>query len=247
MSAASSQENESKQPDPIGIAPIQKPEDFESVKPTMLGVAGTPFAAFRRLLRFAAHPGAIKRSTTIVGLVAALLAIPTGIMKMVECFNPYEMELSAGKDLTITYRPQRELVEFVFNVRAEEFGAKPNQILSATAWVEQAVTSRLLLNIFPPAFEENEARKYQPIIPNGPNPKNMRCSIVFRLDDCSREVFQSVGLCRLVVEFKARDNQMHQVPFCFNIEQVGIDLLFNSTEKQARYISEDPLCPTDQP
>jgi len=247
MSAASFRENESKQPDPNGIAPVQNPEDVEPVKPTMLKVAANPFTPLQTLFRFASQPGWAKKSTMIVGLVAALLGIPTGIMKMVECFNPYEMELSAGKDLTITYRPQRELVEFVFNVRAEEFGAKPNQILSAKAWVEQTVTSRLLLNIFPPAFEENEARKYQPIIPNGPNPKNMRCSIVFRLDDRSREVFQSVGLCRLVVEFKARDNQMHQVPFCFNIEPVGIDLLFNSTEKQARYISEDPLCPTDQP
>lgn len=246
MSAALSQENESKQPDPTGIAPVE-PEDVESVKSTMLSVVATPFTAFRRLLRSAAHPGSIKRSTTIVGLVAALLAIPPGIMKLMECFNQYEMEVSAGKDLTITYNPQHQLVEFVFNVRAEEFGAKPNQILSAKAWVEQTLTSRLLLNIFPPAFEENEKRKYQPIIPNGPNPKNMRCSIVFRLDDRSREVFQSVGLCRLVIEFKGRDNQMHQVPFCFNIEPVGIDLLFNSTEKQARYISEDPLCPTDQP
>jgi len=181
-----------------------------------------------------------------VGLVAGLLGIPPGIVKLVECISPYELELSAGKDLTITYRPKNELIECVFNVRAEEFGTRPNQILSAKAWVE-AFASRLVLDISRPEFVENEARKYQPIIPNGPNPKNMQCTIVCRLDDRSREVFQTMGLRRLVVEFKGKDNQIHQVTFCFNIEDIGIDRLFNSMEKQFRYISEDPLCPFDQP
>ena len=115
------------------------------------------------------------------------------------------------------------------------------------AWIEQALTSRVLLNISRPEFEENESRKYQPVIPAGPSPRNMRCSIAFRLDERSREIFQSVGLRRLVVEFKGKDNQMHQVPFCFNIEDEGIDRLFNSPDKQFRYISEDPLCPDDTP
>jgi hypothetical protein len=249
MSAAFPHQNESKQSDLTAPGQPERPVQAGWARrwTAVLGVITAPFTSRRGVLGSTGQAGWATRLTAIVGLVVALLGIPEGVAKLLEFVHPYELEISAGKDLTISYRPQQEVVEFVFNVQAEEFGSKPNQIVSARAWIEQALTSRVLLNISRPQFEENALRKYEPVIPAGPSPRNLQCSIAFRLDDRSREVFQSVGLRRLVIEFKGKDNQMHQVPFCFNIEDVGIDRLFNSPEKQFRYISEDPLCPDDKP
>ena len=247
MSAVHSQRDETKETELIGIS--EKAGQLGSARrwTTMLSVIEAPLTALRKVLGQSAQVGGVARLTTIIGLVAALIGIPPGISKLVDCFSPYNLEVSAGKELTITYNPRREVVEVLFNVRAEEFGAKANQILSANAWVEQAHNGKLILNTSRPEFEENQNVKYQPIIPNGANPKNMSCSIVFRLDDRSREVFQCAGLHRLVVEFKGKDRQVHQVPFCFYIEESGIELLFNSEKKECRYISEDPMCSPDQP
>lgn len=249
MSAVFPHQNQSKQSDVTGPgeAQTQRQTGWAKNWTAALGVITAPFTPKRKVMGSTEQVGWAGRLTALVGLVVALLAVPPGVTKLAELFWPYQLEISAGKDLEISYVPKQELVKFVFNVQAEEFGSKANQILSARAWIEQALTSKVLLNISQPAFEENEARKYQPVIPAGPSPRNMRCSIAFRLDDRSRETFQSVGLRRLVIEFKGKDNQMHQVPFCFNIEDEGIDRLFNSPERQFRYISEDPLCPNDQP
>lgn len=249
MSAALPQQHDSKQTDLTALGQSERPVRARWIDrwASLWSVIIAPFTPGRAAAGSTGQVGWATRLTAVVGLVAALLGIPPGFQKLVELVRPYELEISAGKDLTISYRPQQQVVECVFNVRAEEFGSKANQILSAKAWIEQALTSRVLLNISRPEFEENESRKYQPVIPAGPSPRNMRCSIAFRLDERSREIFQSVGLRRLVVEFKGKDNQMHQVPFCFNIEDEGIDRLFNSPDKQFRYISEDPLCPDDTP
>lgn len=247
MSAAFPNQDESKQPDLTGLGGSQRPVQAGRFKRWAAVLLAAPLASLRAVMGSTGQVGLATRLTTIVGLVAALLGLPPAVAKLLELGPKYELEISAGKDLTILYRPKQEVVEFEFNVQAEEFGSKPNQILSAKAWIEQALTSKVLLNISPPQFQEDEKRKYQPVIPAGPSPRNMRCTINFPLDDRSREVFQSVGLRRLVVEFKGKDSQIHQVPFCFNIEDVGIDRLFNSPENQFRYISEDPLCPNDKP
>jgi hypothetical protein len=185
----------------------------------------------------------VKSWKAILGLISALIAIPPGFIGLVGLLDPHDLEISAGKDLTISYQPQQGLIKLVFNVQAEEFGSKANQIFSAEAWVEQPSPAKVFLPITRPEFEENQARKYQPVIPAGPSPKNLQCSIAFKLDDDSREAFQSSGFRRFVVEFKAKDNRSHRVSFCFNIEDAGIDQLFNKKERQFTYLSEDPLCP----
>lgn len=245
MSAAFSDQTERKQLDATGLGQPASVEQAGWFKrwAALMSVITAPFT--RGPGTAATGKGWLSTLAPGAGLLVALLGIPPAVAKLVELARPYDLEISAGKDLMISYRPQQEMIEFIFNVRAEEFGSKANQILSAKAWIEQALTSKVLLNISRPEFQEDESRKYQPVIPNGPSPRNMRCSIVFRLDDHSREVFQNVGLRRLVVEFKGKDSQTHQVPFCFNIEDEGIQRLFNSPEMKFRYISEDPLCPND--
>lgn len=247
MSAAFSHENESTQPDVTGVGQRENPSQarWPAMLTALLGVIAAPFTPRRVVEGSSEQAGWVAKLKGIIAVVIALLGIPTAVTKLVDGLGTNMLEISAGKDLEISYVPEQQLVKLVFNVSAEEFGTKCNQILSAKAWIDQGLTSKMILNISNPEFEENALRKYQPVIPNGPNPRNMQCTITFRLDDPSREVFQNVGLRRLVVEFKGKDNGRHQVPFCFNIEDEGIQRLFKSQEMKFRYISEDPLCPND--
>lgn len=247
MSAAVSQENQSNEADLNGLGKNENTGQVTWIKkwtallglfttqPAESGVTGSTAQA-RWAMRPLVNGAFIK---TVLSILTGLVTLYSSIMMLSPA---HEMMVSAGKDLTISYHPQQNLVKAVFNVRASEFGSKLNQILSATAWLEQPPTSKVLLHISSPVFEENELRTYLPVIPNGAQPKNMQCSICIRLTDSSREVFQSVGLRRLIVEFKDRASHNHRVSFCFSI---GDDQLLSSQEKQFQYISEDVMCPDE--
>lgn len=244
MDAVISSELESKQSDLTTAGQGEKPERSGQVEiwTAILSLITSPFSLQRTASgliaqatkRWGISAGAIN---TAIGILAGLLALYGSYLALPQ--GP-AMTVSAGKDLTVSYHPQNELIKLLFNVQAEEFGSKPNQILAAKAWIEQPLTPRRPLQIGAPQFEENSLRTYEPWIPNGPTPRNMQCSFCFRLDGNSREAFQSVGFRRLIVEFKDKSGDDHRVTFCFNIDK---DHLLTSEEKEFQYISEDVMCP----
>lgn len=246
MSAAISPEIDGRQSGLTGVGQNTKPAPSARVKTwtAMLSLITPPFTFQRVVSAFTEEDGGVRIGRIDGGFIKTTLAILTGLITLYGAYKmlptPPTMAVSAGKDLTVSYYPQKKLVRLVFNVRAEEFGSKPNQIRTAKAWVEQPLTPRHPLHIGEPEFEENNSRIYEPIIPAGPSPKNMQCSICVRLDDSSRAAFETVGLRRLMVEFKDKAGQAHRVTFCFNIEN---DQLLTSEEKKFQYFNEDMLCP----
>ena len=250
MSAAVSNQNESKQPDLTGVGQDNKTGRVGWIKGLrkMLSLVAAQFAQPPGIAGSTEQFGWARKGTVVVGLVAALLGLPGGLITAIKSFETlkpsynkpsYNMEVSVGQ-LAISYRPEHEQVSLVLAFKAKENGPVDNEILPGKAWVKAPSL------ISPPdlalnadiSFVEGDFRTTKAVIANGAEPREMQCRIVFRFDDRTREVFQTAGLRRLVVELRGKD-QNYPLSFSFELNDSSIARLLRSEE--IRYLTTDQL------
>lgn len=242
MSAALSDQNESKQQDLTGVGQDNKAGQVALIKGwrTMLSTATALFAQPGAITGTTEPFGWAKKGTVVVSLAVALLGGFTKFSDYIKTDRTaYNLEVPVGQ-LTMSYRPEHEQIRLMLDFKATETGLKNNEILPGKAWVKAPslisgsdTASSADISLFEGAFRLPKA-----VIVRGAEPREMKCFIDFHLDDNTREVFQTSGLHRLVVELKCKD-KICQLTFCFELNDSAIDGLLNS--KEIRYLTQDQL------
>jgi len=246
MSAAFSNQNESKQPDLTGVGQDNKTGRAGWIKGLrrMLGLVAAQFAQPPGIAGSTEQFGWAKKGTVVVSLVVALLGIPGGLITAIHSFETlkpsYNMEVFVGK-LAISYRPEHDQISLVLDFKAKENGPVDNEFLPGKAWVKapsliSAPDLPLNADI---SFVDRDFQSKKTVIDSGAEPREMQCRIVFRFDDRTREVFQTAGMRRLVVELRGKD-QNYPLSFCFELNDSAIERLLRSPA-EIRYLTTDQL------
>jgi len=187
--------------------------------------------------------GRVKRWGTVLAFIAAIFAVPHGVLDLVKSFREIrsapDIKAFAGWPLEMALDGKERQVDFTFNFTLANYGAKDDLIIDAKASIDSVSdSSPIPLDIT--TLHQNNAEVRIPFPIGTSSPKEIICSISSRLGELGWESFLEPGLHRLNLEFKSQNGETYALNFCFWLTDMAKALLEGT--QYNNFIEQDPRC-----